>query len=83
MVDAVLIVFLLAIPVIWISAIVSASRYSEAAFKAAGRSKFADLVLVVITSFVGGIYWWVVMRRQVKPHRSSARTPMRQPNSLA
>ena len=63
-----------AFPVIWISAIVSASRYSEWAFKAAGRSKFSDIVLIVITGVVGGIYWWAVMRRQVKTHRAAPRT---------
>jgi hypothetical protein len=70
----VVILVVVTFPVIWISAIVSASRYSEAAFKAGGRGKFSDIVLIVITGAVGGIYWWAVMRRQVKPHRGAEPT---------
>ena len=73
----VVIIVVVAIPVIWISAIVSASRTPDAAFRAAGRSKISDIVLIAITSFVGGIYWFAVLRRQVKPHRAD------QPKSFA
>ena len=75
--ELVVITLVVGIPVIWISAIVSASRTSDAAFKEAGRSKVSDIVLIVITSFVGGIYWWAVIRRHVKPHHAS------QPKSFA
>ena len=73
----VVIIVVVAIPAIWISALVSASRTSDAAFKEAGRSKVSDIVLIVITSFVGGIYWWAVIRRHVRPHHAS------QPKSFA
>ena len=73
----VVIIVVVAIPAIWISAIVGASRTSDAAFKEAGRSKVSDIVLIVITSFVGGIYWWAVIRRHVRPHHAA------QPKSFA
>ena len=70
----VVIVLFVTFPVIWISALVSASRYSEAAFKAAGRGKFIDIVLLVITGAVGGIYWWAFIRRRVRAHRGAVPT---------
>jgi hypothetical protein len=76
-VDLALIVLLVAIPVIWIAAIVSASRVPESAYKKVGRNKIADVLLLVITSFVGGIYYFAVIRRELKPHRA------RQPKSFA
>jgi hypothetical protein len=75
--DLALIVLIVAIPVIWISAIVSASRFSEAAYKAVGRNKLAVILLVLLTSFVGGVYYFAVIRRELKPHRAD------QPKSFA
>lgn len=77
MLDLALIALLVAIPVIWISAIVSASRVPEPAYKAVGRNKLAVIMLLVITNFVGGIYYFAVMRRELKPHRAP------QPKSFA
>ena len=82
MLDLFLILLIVAIPVIWISAIVDASRYPEPAYKAVGRNKLAVILLLVITNFVGGIYFWAVIRREVKAHRAEPRLT-RQPKSLA
>jgi hypothetical protein len=73
-VDLVLILLVVAIPVIWISAIVSASRFSEAAYHAVGRNKLAVILLLLITSFVGGIYYFAVIKRELKPHRDAEPT---------
>jgi uncharacterized membrane protein YkgB len=75
--NLVAIALVVAIPGIWVSALVSASRTADGAFKHAGRSKVSDIVLIAITSFVGGLYWWIVIRRQVKPHHAA------QPKSFA
>jgi hypothetical protein len=75
--DLALIALLVAMPVIWIAAITSASGFSEPAYKAVGRNKLAVIMLLVITNFVGGIYYFAVIRRELKPHRAD------QPKSFA
>jgi hypothetical protein len=72
-----LIVLIVAMPVIWISAITSASGCAEPAYRAVGRTKLAVIMLLVITNFVGGIYYFAVIRRELEPHRAD------QPKSFA
>jgi hypothetical protein len=73
-VDFVLIVFILTMLVVWVSAVTSASGYTEAEYKAVGRNKIAVVMLIVITNFVGGVYYWLVIRREVKVHRTDPPT---------
>ncbi len=78
MVAVVLLLLVVAISLVtYVSAIVSASRWSEAAYKLAGRNKVSDVVLIVITGVVGGTYYWLVIRRELEPAR------VRQPKSFA
>jgi hypothetical protein len=81
--DLVLILLIVAFPVIWISAVVSASRFSEPAYKAVGRQKLAVILLIAISNFVGGLYYWIVIRREVKPHRADEPRMTGQPKSFA
>ena len=56
---------------VWIAAIVSASRYSHVAYRAAGRSHGSTVALVVVTGWVGAAYYWLVIRREVEPYRNA------------
>ena len=56
---------------VWIAAIVSASRYSQFAYRAAGRSHGSTVALVVVTGWVGAAYYWLVIRREVEPYRNA------------
>ena len=68
--------------VMWVAAIVSALRYSDAAFVAAGRTRAPTIFLVVITGWVGAGYYWIVIKREVAPYRN-ATPPPRLPGSGA
>jgi hypothetical protein len=61
--------------VMWIAAIVSAARFSNAAFVAAGRLRPPTIFLVVITGWVGAGYYWIVIKREVAPYRNATMPP--------
>ena len=62
--------------VMWVAAIVSALRYSDAAFAAAGRTRAPTIFLVVITGWVGAGYYWIVIKREVDPYRNATPPPL-------
>jgi hypothetical protein len=55
----------------WVAAIVSLLRFSDAAFVAAGRTRPPTILLVVITGWVGAAYYWIVIKREVEPYRNA------------
>jgi hypothetical protein len=61
-----------ALVAMWIAALVSACRFSEAAFTAVGRTRTSTIVLVAITGWVGGAYYWLAIKREVEPHKNAA-----------
>jgi hypothetical protein len=73
-VDAVLIIGgLVANWVLWLAAIVDIARMPGLAFQRAGRSKGATWVLVLLTGFVGGGYWFLRLRREVGRETQAAK----------
>jgi hypothetical protein len=63
----------LALVVMWVAAIVSVARYSTEAFSAAGRSLAGTVALIVVTGWLGAAYYWLVIRREIEPHRNVPR----------
>jgi len=59
---------------LWVAAIVDASRFVPEAYRKADRSKTATVLLVVLTGWLGAIYYWVAIRREVHPHRDTPPT---------
>jgi len=51
---------------IWIAAIVSANRFRSAAFEAIGRSRGGTITLVVLSGWIGAIYYFLTIRRQLR-----------------
>jgi hypothetical protein len=58
---------------LWIAAIVSVIRFSPDAFRAADRSMGSTVALVILTGWLGAIYYWLVIRREVEPYRNASR----------
>lgn len=58
-----------ALGVVWISAIVSTTRFSAGTYEAAGRSRPLTIALVVITGWLGAAYYWLVIKRELTPPR--------------
>ena len=54
---------------LWVSlvtAVVSAVRVPERRWREAGRGKFPTTVLVVLTGGVGGLFYWLRIRPQLR-----------------
>jgi hypothetical protein len=59
----------------WVTALVHTYRYPAVAFREVGRSRGGTIALIAFTGFVGGLYYWVVIRREVRPHRTAQLDP--------
>jgi hypothetical protein len=46
----------------WIAAIVSASSLSDETFSAVGRSRTGTIVLIVLTGWIGALYYWIAIK---------------------
>jgi hypothetical protein len=68
---AILIVWL-GLVALWVAAIVSVIRFSSGAFRAVDRSMGSTIALVVLTGWLGAIYYWLVIRRELEPYRNAA-----------
>jgi hypothetical protein len=64
------VVLWIALVAMWVAALVSLARFPESAFTAVGRTKTSTLVLVGITGWVGGGYYWIVIKRELAPYRN-------------
>ncbi len=72
-----MILVLLAVVAFWVTyiwAIVDAARTPDEVYVADGRSKGAVLALVVLTGILGATYYWLVIRRELKPYRDPSPT---------
>jgi hypothetical protein len=75
--DAVVVIVLLVlVAAMWVSAIsalVSAARLPDLAWRAARRSKTGTILGIIVTGGVGGLYYWMSIHRVVADGRT--RTP--------
>jgi hypothetical protein len=73
--DAVLILAIVVLVVVmWVSAasaVVSAVRLPEYAWRAAGRSKQGTILGIIVSGGLGGLYYWLSIHRLVKDARQS------------
>jgi len=69
-------VFVVAVLAAWVGAVVSASRYGCSAFAATGRTRGSTILLVALTGWsgVGSLYYWLVIHRELEPHRDAPPT---------
>jgi hypothetical protein len=54
---------------LWIAAIVSVTHFPPSAFQAADRSMGSTIALIIVTGWLGAIYYWLVIRRELEPYR--------------
>ena len=54
----------------WVAAIFSLARFPESAFVAVGRVKASTIMLVGITGWVGGGYYWARIKRELAPYKN-------------
>jgi hypothetical protein len=57
------------------SAVVSAARLPEYAWRAAGRSKQGTILGIIVTGGFGGLYYWFFIRRLVRDARRGTAAP--------
>ena len=57
---------------LWIAAIVSVTHFPHDAFRAADRSMGSTIALVILTGWLGAIYYWLVIKRELEPYRDVA-----------
>jgi hypothetical protein len=50
---------------VWITAAVSATKFSDSSYRAAGRSRGSTIALILSTGVLGGLYYWLAIRTQV------------------
>ena len=55
----------------WVAALVSLARFPESAFAEVGRVKPSTLMLVAITGWVGGGYYWIAIKRELAPYKNA------------
>jgi hypothetical protein len=71
------ILFVVAMAVCGISALVSVMRLPDYAFKAAGRSKSGTVVGILLSGGLGGLYYWFSIHRTVTDARKHTPPPPR------
>ena len=57
---------------LWVVALFSVTQFPSAAFHALGRSRGATIALVAVTGWLGAIYYWLVIKRELEPYRDVA-----------
>ena len=55
----------------WVAALFSLARFPESAFTEVGRVKPSTIMLVGITGWVGGGYYWIVIKRELAPYKNA------------
>lgn len=56
----------------WIAAIVSASSLEDEAFSAVGRSRTGTIVLIVLTGWIGALYYWIAIKPRLANRPASS-----------
>jgi hypothetical protein len=62
----------IALSAAWIAAIVSASSLNDEAFTAVGRSRTGTIVLVVLTGWIGALYYWIAIKPRLANRPASS-----------
>jgi hypothetical protein len=81
--ELLILAWILASIVIWISALVGAVALPGYAWKVAHRSKPLTLVLVALTGIFGGLYFWLRVRPEVRQAQASTPPPTPRPQMRA
>jgi hypothetical protein len=67
----ILVIGWIALTGIWIAALIDASKSSPSEFGAAGRSRGGTLALVGLTGWIGGTYYWLAIKREMRSHHQT------------
>ena len=70
---------LVALPLLALAAVIDASRRPAWAYTAAHRSKGVTIVGLLLTCWLGALYWWIYLRRIVARAQATTTPPPERP----